>query len=560
MITRRRSHKILLCFLIFVLIVNLAQSALTDIIFDEAYYWYFAQNLSWGYFDHPPMVAFLIKIGLSIFDGELGVRFMAPFLYCANVLLLWLLIDSEKKHRHIWLFLAFVSSVGLLTAYGFMMVPDTPLVTFGLVFLWGYKRFLLKEDALGIIVTGAGMALVMYAKYHGILIVGFAVLSNLALLKNGKFWLAILIALLLYIPHLHWLYEMDFVPIKYHLFDRVNSPWRVEYTLNYPVNCIAVAGLCFPLMYWALYALSSKDKFDKALKFICYGILVFFLVSSFNRKTQAQWVVLTAIPLIIFSLRYAYIHAKFRKWLMGISLVSVVILIFLRFALIFPSISPIEYEAFGNKKWVAELKGMVGDTPVVFHNSYRDASMYAFYSGSTVFSSNDIIARQNQFDIDSSEFKVRNKQVVYISGSKSYKLDSVISLVRPYRNHYMRGHIIDTFTSYRKMKLDIDKELFKINIPEEFSAVLLNTYQDSVNLAKLKFEGVSMDSYKAVLKTFPLTTGITENTYVGANESLKLNFKIPDTVKLPESSYFRAGILEFGVHPGFQGEMIKIGN
>lgn len=560
MVTRKRSHKILLCFLIFVLILNLVQSALTDIIFDEAYYWYFAQNLSWGYFDHPPMVAFLVKIGLSIFDGELGVRFMAPFLYCANVLLLWLLIDSEKKHRHIWLFLAFVSSVGLLTAYGFMMVPDTPLVTFGLVFLWGYKRFLLKEDALGIIVTGAGMALVMYAKYHGILIVGFAVLSNLALLKNGKFWLAILIALLLYIPHLHWLYEIDFVPIKYHLFDRVNSPWRVKYTLNYPVNCIAVAGLCFPLMYWALYALSSKDKFDKALKFICYGILVFFLISSFNRKTQAQWVVLTAIPLIIFSLRYAYIHAKFRKWLMGISLISVVILIFLRFALIFPSISPIEYEAFGNKKWVAELKSMVGDTPVVFHNSYRDASMYAFYSGSTVFSSNDIIARQNQFDIDSSEFKVRNKQVAYISGSKSYKLDSVISLVRPFKNHYMRGHIIDTFTSYRKMKLDIDKELFKTNIPEEFSAVLLNTYQDSVNLAKLKFEGVSMDSYKAVLKTFPLTTGITENTYLGANESLKLNFKIPDTVQLPESSYFRAGILEFGVHPGFQGEMIKIGD
>ena len=558
MITRRRSHTILLCFLIIVLIINLVQSAFTDIIFDEAYYWYFAQDLSWGYFDHPPMVAFLVKIGLTLFDGELGVRFMAPFLYCANVLLLWLLIDSEKKHRHIWLFLTFVSGIGLLTAYGFMMVPDTSLVTTGLIFLWGYKRFLIKEDALGIIVTGAGMALVMYAKYHGILIVGFAVLSNLALLKNGKFWLAVLIALLLYIPHLNWLYEMDFVSIKYHLFDRVNSPWRPEYTLNYPVNCIAVAGLCFPLMYWALYALSSKDKFDKALKFICYGILVFFLISSFNRKTQAQWVVLTAIPLIIFSLRYAYIHAKYRKWLMGISLVSIGILIFLRFALIFPSISPIKYEAFGNKQWVAELKSMVGDKPVVFHNSYRDASMYAFYSGSTVFSSNDIIARQNQFDIDSSEFKVRNKQVAYISGSKAYTFDASIALVRPFKNHHMRGKIIDTFTVYGKMKLDIDKELFKTNIPREFNAVLLNTYQDSVNVSRLKFEGVSMDSYKAVLKTFPFVTDIPKNTYLGAHKTIQINFRIPDTVELPESSYFRAGILEFGAHPGFQGEMIKI--
>src|SRR5690606_16881949 len=153
MVTRIRSHKILFGFLMLVLVLNLVQSAFTDIIFDEAYYWYFAQNLSWGYFDHPPLVAFLVKIGLSLFDGELGVRLMAPFLYCANVLLLWLLIDSEKKHRYIWLFLAFVSSVVLLTAYGFMMVPDTPLVTFGLVFLWGYKRFLLKEDALSIVFT-----------------------------------------------------------------------------------------------------------------------------------------------------------------------------------------------------------------------------------------------------------------------------------------------------------------------------------------------------------------------------------------------------------------------
>src|SRR5690606_24436522 len=442
---------------------------------------------------------------------------------------------------------------GLLTAYGFMMVPDTSLVTTGLIFLWGYKRFILKEDALGIIITGVGMALVMYAKYHGILIVGFAVLSNLALLKNGKFWLAVLIALLLYIPHLNWLYEMDFVSIKYHLFDRVNSPWRPEYTLNYPVNCIAVAGLCFPLMYWALYALSSKDKFDKALKFICYGILVFFLISSFNRKTQAQWVVLTAIPLIIFSLRYAYIHAKYRKWLMGISLVSIGILIFLRFALIFPSISPIKYEAFGNKQWVAQLKKEVGDKPVVFHNSYRDASMYAFYSGSTVFSSNDIIARQNQFDIDSSEFKVRNKSVAYISGTLEYRLDSVIKLTRPFGKHYMPGHIIDSFTSYRKTKLTVDKDQFENQIPRAFNAELSNPYSDSINVSQLKFEGASMNSHKTIIKIYPLTTDLPKNTYIGPKETIKLNFEIPDTVQLPESAKFRAGILEYGIHPGFQG-------
>src|SRR5690606_16844490 len=97
MVTRERSHKILFSFIIFVLFLILVQSALTDIIFDEAYYWYYAQNLSWRYFDHPPLVASLVKIGLSLLDGELGVRFMAPFLHGVNVLLVWVLIDCENK-------------------------------------------------------------------------------------------------------------------------------------------------------------------------------------------------------------------------------------------------------------------------------------------------------------------------------------------------------------------------------------------------------------------------------------------------------------------------------
>ena len=32
----------------------------TDIYFDEAYYWQWAQHLDWGYYDHPPLVAWLI--------------------------------------------------------------------------------------------------------------------------------------------------------------------------------------------------------------------------------------------------------------------------------------------------------------------------------------------------------------------------------------------------------------------------------------------------------------------------------------------------------------------
>jgi dolichyl-phosphate-mannose-protein mannosyltransferase len=46
---------------------------------DEAYYWMWSRSLAASYYDHPPMVAYLIRIGTSLFgDSILGIRSMAP--------------------------------------------------------------------------------------------------------------------------------------------------------------------------------------------------------------------------------------------------------------------------------------------------------------------------------------------------------------------------------------------------------------------------------------------------------------------------------------------------
>ena len=56
-------------------LLGLLQALFTELQDDEAYYWVFAHYLDWGYFDHPPMIAVLIKMGTALFGGELGVRF-----------------------------------------------------------------------------------------------------------------------------------------------------------------------------------------------------------------------------------------------------------------------------------------------------------------------------------------------------------------------------------------------------------------------------------------------------------------------------------------------------
>ena len=94
-------------------ILNLVQSSFTELIYDEAYYWYYSQNLDWGYFDHPPMVAFLIKISSFLFEGELGVRFMSCILSIGTYLFVWLSIDNPKKKDYVVIFFLLLFSFTL---------------------------------------------------------------------------------------------------------------------------------------------------------------------------------------------------------------------------------------------------------------------------------------------------------------------------------------------------------------------------------------------------------------------------------------------------------------
>ena len=61
--------------------LRLVAAAYTPITFDEAYYWMWSKHLAGGYYDHPPMVAVVIRLGTLIAgDTELGVRLVSILL------------------------------------------------------------------------------------------------------------------------------------------------------------------------------------------------------------------------------------------------------------------------------------------------------------------------------------------------------------------------------------------------------------------------------------------------------------------------------------------------
>src|SRR6188768_2240898 len=61
--------------------LRLVAAAFTPITFDEAYYWMWSKHLAGGYYDHPPMVAVVIRLGTLVAgDTEFGVRLVSILL------------------------------------------------------------------------------------------------------------------------------------------------------------------------------------------------------------------------------------------------------------------------------------------------------------------------------------------------------------------------------------------------------------------------------------------------------------------------------------------------
>src|SRR5512140_1632883 len=103
-------------------IINLVQARFTPLNNDEAYYWMYSKYLDWGYFDHPPMIALMIKIGYSFFQNELGLRLIAVLSQLVTFWIIWSLTDKETRYNSgsILFFFMLVVLLPVCHIYGFI--------------------------------------------------------------------------------------------------------------------------------------------------------------------------------------------------------------------------------------------------------------------------------------------------------------------------------------------------------------------------------------------------------------------------------------------------------
>jgi hypothetical protein len=416
--SRDSISKTFIWFLIAWSALNLIQAFLTPLNADEAYYWMYSKYLSWGYFDHPPMIALIIRIGYSLFHNELGVRFLVVV---SQVVALWIIreiINEEQslKKGTLYLFMMLVAILPVFNIYGFIAAPDAPLLFFTAVFLLLYNGFLKEENWRNTLLLGVSMACLVYSKYHGALLIIFVILSNLKLLKSPKFYIASILALILFMPHILWQYSNDFPSVKYHLVDRI-SGFVIGNVPQYLLNLLLIHNpLILPVCIWLMFKSKPKNQFEKTLSYIVTGFIVFFFISSFRYRVEPQWTALISIPMIILILRNPNFELRFGSYVKWVTMFFLPVLLFVRLAFMvdFLPFSYLKKGYHNNRERAIEISKIAGDRPVVFTNSYQDAAEYTFYTGKFAHTLDNLNYRKNQYDLWDFEEKLHGKEVLYV--------------------------------------------------------------------------------------------------------------------------------------------------
>ncbi len=312
----------------FILILNLFQSALTPLLNDEPYYWVYSQYLNWGYFDHPPMIAFLIKLGTALLPGELGVRFFSAILGSFTFFFLYKIIEEEAPEKiNFKLVILLLGSSIFLNLYSFLAIPDTPMLFFATVFLYIYRKYLKKDSFLNTFTLAIVITLMLYSKYHGILLVGFTVLSNPKLFLRKSFYIVFALAAIFYLPHIYWQIQNDYPTIKFHLYDR-GSEFKFRNVLSYIGEQLGVTGPVIFLMFSILY--KPKNDFQKALKFNVTGLFAFFFISSFKGMVNLHWTAIAWPPMLCLAYLFITDLKTNKKLITGILIFNLVIVILFR--------------------------------------------------------------------------------------------------------------------------------------------------------------------------------------------------------------------------------------
>jgi hypothetical protein len=387
------------------------------------------------------------------------------------------LLPAEIKEKRSVAIVMVMALIPILHVFAFIATPDAPFFLATVFFLVLYKKFLADNSWINALVLGVSMALMLYSKYHGILIIGFIILSNPKLLLNYKFWAGSLFGACLFMPHLVWQYINEFPSVRYHLVDRSGS-FRFKVLWTYLMNqLINFNPVILVIVFVNLFRTKiPADRFERGLVYLLVCFLVFFFFMTFRGHIEPQWTYVLVIPIIFLTVKYGTDKQLQAERYSGFIVLPVLVLG--RLFLVF-DVLPIANEFHGYPILAKEIQHRANGLPVFVLNSYQLTAKYHFYTQERAYGLSSG-GRRNQYDIWKDEEQFFGKRV-YVVTRRPHPDFKEINVNGPYGAF---GRVVDDFAFYKEVSIDwkADNDLTGGIFSDTLQ--IINPYQVSIDLAQ----------------------------------------------------------------------------
>lgn len=283
-------------------VLRLVAAALTPLTFDEAYYWTWSRHLAGGYYDHPPMVAVVIRLGTMLGgDTEFGVRVVSILL---GLPMTWAVYETAALlfgGQRIAATSAILLNVTLMVAVGTMIVtPDAPLMVATSFVLYGLAKVATIGRGAWWLAVGVAVGVALLSKYTA-LFFGVVILLWLVLVPTQRRWLLTpwpylggAIAFLVFVPVIVWNADHQWVS-----FLKQFGRARIDHmTLRYigeiiPTQLLFATPSIFALGAMGLYALGRRGNGALAsralIALFVWVIVAYFAWHSLHSRVEANW-------------------------------------------------------------------------------------------------------------------------------------------------------------------------------------------------------------------------------------------------------------------------------
>lgn len=305
-------------------VLRMAFAALMPAFPDETYYWEWSRHLAAGYFDHPPGIALLIRLG-DIVLGAFGAAATPASVRLGPVLAGWIAavatiaIARRLAGDRAALRAAIVMTVLPLAAAGLLLAtPDSPVLATEAIALYGLVRALQaapsSRASLGWwTLTGVALGLAFCSKYTSIFVpvavaIAVVIRSDLRVrLKEPGPYVACVVAALVFLPVLLWNAHHGWISFLFQIHHGLSAPngSALVAAMKHEGDFFGgQAGLASPILFVllaiavvrALARRASGAEF--ALAMVAAITFAFFVWSGIRQRVEPNWPSPAYIPAI----------------------------------------------------------------------------------------------------------------------------------------------------------------------------------------------------------------------------------------------------------------------